>query len=264
MNWNDFCLRYSTNISNEKFTDIRYIVKLAFQTLGIDQNSMYPALYPLRPLLADIALLSKRGCSSYYKLICKKGWLQNKIYLRDEKWHAELGCMLSIDFWSKSRKLCADICFENNLKWMQYQIVRNSLQTNYIVSHFKRSVSSLCEFCRDEDELVSHLYWNCHVVQSFIEEVREFFRQREVVFQPEKLQFLFGFQNLPILHPHNYLTLIIKKYIWTTKFKAKNLNITGFVSFAYNYVSDLVYILEKKQEKIINEWEAVIFALTDF
>ena len=59
MSWDDFCVRYSSNITQEKFTDIRYIIKLAFQTLGIDQNRMYPAHYPVRPLIVDIALLSK-------------------------------------------------------------------------------------------------------------------------------------------------------------------------------------------------------------
>ena len=103
------------------------------------------------------------------------------------------------------------------------------------------------------------------MVKSFIQEVREFFHHRDVDFHPEKLQFLFEFHNLPLLHPSNYLSLILKKYIWVIKFRTKVLNTAGFASFAFNYVSDLVYILEKKKElTILNEWENIVFALTDF
>ena len=90
---------------------------------------------------------------------------------REEKWHRELDTVYSLDFWQGARKLYSDNYLENKLKWLQYQIVRNSLQTNLIVSHFKASVSSLCSYCLEADEQVSHLFWSCKVVRPFLDQI---------------------------------------------------------------------------------------------
>ena len=76
------------------------------------------------------------------------------------------------------------------------------------------------------------------------------------------MQFLFGFHELSILHPKNFIILVLKKYIWTTKFKTKQLELVGFLSYAKPFVTDLMYILEKINKKeIIREWITVVNTL---
>ena len=55
-------------------------------------------------------------------------------------WHQELGTHFSIDFWNNARRFYTDIKIDNKLKWLQFQTVRKSLQTNYIVGHFMNNV----------------------------------------------------------------------------------------------------------------------------
>ena len=168
MQWEDFCLRYFCRISFEKFIDIRYIIKLGFQKLGVSPSRFYNAEYPQKPFLIDIALSTKRGCSAYYKILNHTAWQQKRMHLREKKWHEELDMLLSIDFWIKTRQLCAEIQFENSLKWLQFQIIRNSLQTNVIVSHFVRNVTRSCDYCGVDDEVISHLFWSCRTVNGFV------------------------------------------------------------------------------------------------
>ena len=54
---------------------------------------------------------------------------------------------MSLDFWRNSWYLVANLKYENKIKWLQYNIVRHSLKTNYIVNHFKPTVSPLCYYC---------------------------------------------------------------------------------------------------------------------
>ena len=228
MQWAAFCERVGSNISEEKYIDIRYILTIAVQKLKISQNRLYAASKPLIPLLIDIALSVKKGCRTYYSLLRKKNILSNKIIKREDKWHKELDCVMSVDFWNSTRKLGTKIYFDNKLKWLQFQIIRNSLQTNYIVSHFKVNVSQKCQYCQESNELISHIYWSCRIVQSFLSLVIDFFAELDVDFTPNRSQILFGFLDLDISHPKNLICLIFKRYIWVTKFKNCNLSITGF------------------------------------
>ena len=119
------------------------------------RTKLYVAKKPQLPFFISAVLLSNKGCHSYSMVAQEEQFLKNKIWKRDEKWH-------SIDFWKSARRLCSQISIDNKLKWLQYQILRNSLQTNHIVSHLITSVSSQCQYCNR-----SHLFWSCEVVQSF-------------------------------------------------------------------------------------------------
>ena len=105
------------------------------------------------------------------------------------------------------------------LKWLQYQIVRNCLQTNAIVSKFMRHVPKTCSYCQGPDsvELISHLFWSCPVVSNFLNDVFTFISSTGTAFLPSQVQFLFGNTNYEAYQTQNYIPLILKKYIGQTK-----------------------------------------------
>ena len=92
-------------------------------------------------------------------------------------------------------------------------------------------------------------------------EVISYFATINFEYTPSKTQMLFGFHDLPFSHPKNYISLVIKRYIWVSKFKTCQLNINGFKGLLKTYV-DLKYIFETKKEasKFI-EWNTINDAL---
>ena len=264
MQYNDFCARYNCVISEEKFIDIRYAITLAIQKLKFPHFKLNFAQSPQRPILIAIAMSTKKGCSPYCKLLSKKSELNNKIHLREAKWHTELGSTFSVNFWDKTRNLCAKIDFDNQLKWLHYQIARNSLQTNFIVNHFKPNVSKYCTYCKDpnSDELVSHLFWLCPYVSQFLTEIFNFIGNSGLEITPTREQFLFGFQNIQPYSPKNYICLVLKKYIWRTKFKSAILSLVGFKSQLKSYLCDLKYVFKfRNVPNQFNEWNNLYNAL---
>ena len=250
MNREDFCTKYNLEVAENNFVEIRYIIKTALQKIGCPLNKVLPVSHPNKPLLIDVALATLKGCSFYYKLLRTKKNLKNCMGAREQKWHGELGVLYSVDFWEKSRKLCASINFENPIKWLQFQIIRNSLQTNYIISHFIQNVNPECKFCLLSSETISHIYWICPIVGQFLEEVFVFISNAGTDFRPNMKQFLFGYVNENFNTPRNYLILWLKKFIWNCKFKGiGNLSIVGFKKFLLNALRDLknLYELEKKE-----------------
>ena len=257
MNWQDFMTRHSMQIAEEKYIDIRYTISTALAKLRLNSSSTISAQFPEKPLLIDIALSSRKGASTYYKLLTHKTNINNKLHLRETKCKIELNFHLSINFWHKARVLCATI-HENNLRWLQFQIVRNSLQTDSIVHHFIAHISPSCSYCEIEEnvETISHLFWGCTKIAVFINEIRLFFGRIGLIFQPSRIQFLFGYLELSFCIPKNYLTLAIKKYIWITKFKNKDLSLVGFRSFFKMHVTDLMIVLDMKGlPEMIAEWD---------
>ena len=70
-------------------------------------------------------------------------------------------------------------------------------------------------------------------------------------FHPTREQFLFGYQNLQFNDPKNYLALVLKKFIWTSKFKFGNLSMVGFKYYLKSVLSNLkvLYNLQKNENK---------------
>ena len=255
MSYVDFVQKYNIIMDQDKFIDIRYIISLALQKMKFPREKLLPNISPVRPVLIEAVFSTTKGCGMYYKYLTKEQNLKNGIETRDMKWHEELGCLFSVQFWDKARRLCTSIKYENSIKWLQYQILRNSLQTNYIVSHFIRNVSKECQFGCGEDEKVSHIFWHCLKVTEFLNDVFALIQNTGFQFQPNKLQFLFGYQNLPFSDPKNYLVLVVKKFIWNSKFKNGTLSIVGFKKYLKSVLSDLkvLFVLQNKNNKF-NEW----------
>ena len=136
--------------------------------------------------------------------------------------------------------------------------------TKYIVSHFKNNVSSLCNFCNEYDELVSHLFWSCGVVSLFLSELKAFLLSLNFDFSPDKAQLLFGFHDLPFTHPSNYIILLCKRYIWVTKFQGCQLSMGRFKYLLKTVVVDLKIIFSNKGEEYkFTAWEPIENALAE-
>ena len=255
MDLNRFNQRYDMNLPYLKFIELRYIVSLTFQKLNYCFSNLIPASYPIMPSLIRIALRSKKGCSTYYRILNKKRCLQSKIVLRDQKWHLELQSYYDISFWNKVRLLTSKFSLNNNIKWLQFRINRNSLQTKYITSHFLPGVSSLCEYCGIEEEKISHLFWFCPVVKEFIIGVLNDLQIHGMSINPSMREFIFGDTRFSFEHPRNYLPLLIKKYVWKNKFLNATLHLNGFRNFLKDCLKELKIIYELKDKiSLFNEW----------
>ena len=138
--------------------------------------------------------------------------------------------------------------------------MRNSLQTNYIVSHFQANVPPTCTYCANPDnsEKISHLFWSCLKVRDFLDEVSTFVCSTGLDFTLTRNHLLFGIHDEKFFSPKNYIILIIKKYIWITKFRSKVLNLVTFKSLLKSFLDDLKYMFAVKgMPEIFDEWNTI-------
>ena len=91
-------------MDQDEFIDIRYIITLALQKMKFPREKLLPNISPVRPVLIEAVFSTKKGCGMYYKYLTKEQNLKNGIETRDMKWHEELGCLFSVQFWDKARR----------------------------------------------------------------------------------------------------------------------------------------------------------------
>ena len=95
-------------------------------------------------------------------------------------------------------------------------------------NHFIPNVSLECQFGCNIAEKVSHLFWSCSNVNDFLNDVFAMVCNTGLAFNPTRAQFIFDYHNKLFNDPKNYLVLVIKRFIWISKFKTVELSIAGF------------------------------------
>ena len=211
--------------------------------------------------------LTKKGCGAYYKMLKKKQQLSNTTRIRETKWHTELNCTFGTEFWGKTYTLAANIKYDNKLKWLQYQINRNSLFTNYKVHKFKPNVSPLCSFCGHQEnfprfELVSHLFYDCDYVINMWLNIKTWLASLNTILPLQRSILLFGIHSEQYNSVLNYIILCAKSFIWKAKFSTKDLSFTEFQKYLYAKLLNLKNALllmgkEYQFQRWINIYESL-------
>ena len=77
--------------------------------------------------------------------------------------------------WKKIHGLVFRITRDTYIQWLQTRIIHRILATNSLL--FKMNIVNdiLCTFCLSEEETFLHLFWNCNVVQSVLNCVKNCF-----------------------------------------------------------------------------------------
>ena len=195
-----------------------------------------------------------------FKKLCQ--FYKTYVPERELKWHTELNTTYNITFWNRAYKQVSEIKYDNNIKWMQYQIMRNSQFTNYRVSKFNTSVSPLCSFCNLEGEKISHLYFTCNEVQNFLVDTSNWLNELSVNIAMNIKTILFGIQNERTGSQGNIIILWIKKYIWTSRVKKTNLSLGTFQIVLLNNLKKLKELYDfLNKSQLFENWTSLFYNL---
>ena len=229
------------------------IVTTAFNRVGLHLGCVNSVFFPIQPLLVNIAFQTKKGCSAYYKplRVIKNSKISQAG--KENKWHREIGKTYSVDFWNKAYFYTSSIKYDNKLKWMQYQIVRNCQYTNLRVNKFKPYISPLCSFCAECDETISHLYFGCRISKDFWHSLAQFLANSNILVPIHEATILFGFHNEDPNSVSNTIILWAKSYIWNVKFKNVHPSLDAFKSILKQRLVELKELFEfnEKEDKIL-------------
>ena len=198
-------------------------------------------------------------------MLTKKQNLNNKLHIREDKWHQELNTVFSLDFWSGSYRLMSQLKWDNKMKWLQYNIIRSCLKTNNTVNHFMPNVSPLCTYCGLEPERILHLFVTCERVKNFWQEVHDFFIQLNFFVPLDRSKILFGIHDKPPDSIVNYILLAGKQYIWRNKFfePLTPLSLNAFKNILKSKIKEVCEAAELvvKDDNLAERWNTLYVLL---
>ena len=223
-------------VNEETFIEFQYIIKTAIRSIGVQENFGIATFQPFQPLLISLVNSVKKGCNLYYKYIRKKINISTSLVERETRWHNELNSTFGTDFWNATYNLASSIKNENKIKWLQYQINRNCLFTNYKVNKFKPNISPFCTFCSHVEgvlnlESISHIFYDCDFTLQLWQTLRTWLQTFNKNIPLNRTAILFGLHDQPSTSVENFLILCGKYYIWKTKFQSTEISFTSFKGF---------------------------------
>ena len=197
-------------------------------------------IFPMMPALVQVATNQMKGCNKWGKKFRQKFNTRDKLktnLLRIETKHnEELNLQISTSEFQKIYRNRKTLNFDNKLSFFQFLINRNNTYTNQKLATFKEWISPLCTFCKQQEENINHLFWNCPITSNFITQcIRFLFFNYEGFNQINrklnKENFIFGIKNESYTTIDNLVLMMIKKFIWNKRCKEEIPNINQFKSY---------------------------------
>ena len=150
--------------------------------------------------------------------------------------------------WKYIFNICHKTTCDTKIKWFQYRLIYRTLPTNRFLSLRQIKNSSLCEFCNELEDTISHMFWECQYVQTFWSELHNLFISKLPHIHNLNLSeqlILFGWKdNTRTDKPFDLLLLSAKYHIYLSKLAKSLPNVHIFMK---------QFVLRYKLEKFVNE-----------
>ena len=232
---NEINTKFGTKMTPDQLARIRTAITSGLTALNLNIGKCSWHQEPRQSLVIQIAMRNKKGCRGFYQAFrARANDRGNPKY--ESKWHSLLGSNLSVTFWDNAWRLHASIKNNNPFKWVQCQILRNSIFTNNRVSKFKPSITDQCDFCNQHIENPLTLFTQCNISQQFWMEVKNYFLDFTILIPTSRLQLLFGVLDEAFDSHKNTAIMIGKRVIWASKYKKNLPNLKIFKTELKDYL----------------------------
>ena len=132
--------------------------------------------------------------------------------------------------------------------WMQIQINKHLLPTNYSVSQYDGRTSPACSFCSAHFEKLHFLFWRCGVVEEFWCMISNLIVNFFPDFKLGHKEAIFGESKSLGSSPTNTILVIARYYIWRQKFLGKTLDEVDFILYAQSQLQTIYECQKYKPE----------------
>ena len=245
---------------NEKFdTRLNFlsyhrVTSLIIKAANDLNNKIYDSktsdtLAPTLPLIHKLSCLEKKGCRTFYLALKARDWAKLSTRESENKWQNELETTFSINFWDRIWRINKHSLVSNKMKWINLQILKFILPTNYSVNKYKPLQDPRCSFCLAHSERLPFLIWNCPVVRDFWCMVGNILTSYYPDFRLGQREAIFGDINSKGDSVINTVILISKQFLWRQKFGSKNIDELQFILYMKSELEFLLKTADFKGEK---------------
>ena len=179
------------------------------------------------------------------------------------KWNAQFQNLN----WEKIFALTFRTTGDRQLQWFQMRILHRILPTEKYLFMCKIKDSPLCSFCKNENETLVHLFWECEICRQFWNDLLALIHSQCT--HCERLSFtkqlvIFGtVDNVMTDRAMDFIILYAKFFIFKCKFNVNNPNLTVFLQdLRYRLITEKGIARRRERENLFTTtWNAYKFLL---
>ena len=209
---------------------------------------------PFIPFNIKIFCTNKKGTKHIYNtLIAEK-----VIPLGKMKWGKIFE--ISDNQWGKIYSYPFHQTKNSKLQWLQFRINNYILTTNSFLSKIGKVDSKLCSLCKNSDETILHLLWDCPKAQDLIQSFLTLCNTKNVNITLHRKSFIFG---ISLSQEISIICLIIKSYIYRKRCRQQNLSIQELIIDIKTHITTLKYTAtqQSKYNEFMKQWNNWLFLL---
>ena len=258
----EFNEKYNFNVNFLNYHRIKAIIINAAQKLNnkIFDNNASDIQAPKLPLIHKLSCMQAKGCRVFYTVLKSRDWTGASSVDCENKWQTELGTNFSVDFWNRIWKINKYSIVSNKLKWINLQITRFILPTNYTVNKYNPNQDPRCSYCNLHLERLPDLIWSCPVVRGFWSIVGTILTTYFPEFNLGRKEAIFGDVKSKGNSVINTMILLAKKFILKEKFGSKTINRLRYISFIRQELRFIIQTMEFRGKKVefLKEWNEIL------
>ena len=255
-------IKYDIRLNFLNFHRLTNLIKKAANDLNnkIFDPKISDLQAPFLPLIHKLSSIGTKGGRIFYEALKARDWAKSGTKDYETKWQMKLNTTFSVDFWNKIWQINKFSLVSNKMKWINLQILKYILPTNYTVNKYKPSQDPRCSFCTAHTEQLPDLIWGCLVVRDFWKMVGNILTLYFPTFKLGRKEAIFGDINSRGDSVINTVILLSKQFIWRQKFGSKNIDELQFIIYMRSELRFLIKTREFKGDglPLPEEWVNIL------
>ena len=196
----------------------------------------------------------------YWCLVNEKANFPEKLL---EKWKISFPTITRTDL-QQAFILPYKVTQETKIRNFQFKFLHRILPNNNLLHKMKIKDSNLCVFCKQEIDIVNHMFWDCTVTKTFISKVKQYLEHKlGQEFNLRKDELFMGILGGQDYRLYNHIYLLLKFYIFrcfVTECKPSDsafINYMDRIEETERYIAKVSQQLDKHADKWRSFFEVV-------
>jgi len=213
--------KFDVKINFLHYYGIKQAISKSFSNLL--KNSSTILQNPYQGLNTSIILKNSKGCKLFYNILINEKKVLFKCMV---KWNNLLNVDFEVQDWVRMCHYNWKCTQEVKLRWFQFRLLNRILCTNKLLVKIGKSDNTLCTFCNNVDESISHLLWDCEYTLKYWKEFQDWMNSNLTSnISLNKEMILFGNYKFKD-HVFNNMLLVLKFNIYKSRVKKEKPSFT--------------------------------------
>ena len=117
--------------------------------------------------------------------------------------------------WNEIYSMPYNASIDTTIQSFQYKLINRIIPTNKFLFKCKLVSSTLCDLCLSNEETITHMFWECPIIQDIWNNLNSFFQNNGITIELTLINVLFGISTNIHYKSINHIIMLMKMFFFT-------------------------------------------------